>query len=71
VDRISQRLAAEPDAERAAHHAICTVASYEVLGLDVLPLAALEVDDFYADAVLRRQALPRSAIAGLVRSLRP
>src|SRR5262249_26136428 len=55
VNRISQSLAAEPDAKRAAHHAICTVASYEVVGPDVPPLTALEVDDFCADAVLRRR----------------
>src|SRR5262245_45193372 len=55
VDRISQRLAAEPDAKRAAHRAICTIASYEVVGLDVLALTALEVDDFCADAVLPRR----------------
>src|SRR5262249_9212058 len=52
VDRMPQRLAVEPNAKRAAHHAVCAVASYKIVGLDLPPLTAFEVDDLRVNAIL-------------------
>ena len=50
MHRMAERVAVEPDIERAAHHAVRAVAADEIIGLDSLASATVEIDDLRGHA---------------------
>jgi hypothetical protein len=61
---MAEGLTTDPDVDRVAHHAVCTVTSDEIFGLNVLATIAFEIDDFRDHSGFgRREGLEPCAIA--------